>query len=43
LTRREGPPYVYRVIYRIMEKQKQVDVLHIRHGAQREFKSEELA
>jgi len=35
-------PHVYRVIYRIMEKQKQVDVLHIRHGARQEFKSGEL-
>lgn len=28
--RRSG---VYRVIYRVMEKQKRVEVLHIRHGA----------
>jgi toxin ParE1/3/4 len=28
-------PDVYRVMYRIMEKQKRVDVLHIRHGARR--------
>ncbi|MGI9070054.1 MAG: type II toxin-antitoxin system RelE/ParE family toxin [Bryobacteraceae bacterium] len=28
-------PHVYRVIYRILEKRKQVDVLHIRHGAKR--------
>lgn len=26
-------PHIYRVIYRVLEKQKQVDVLHIRHGA----------
>jgi plasmid stabilization system protein ParE len=25
-------PHVYRVIYRIHEKQRRVDVLHIRHG-----------
>ena len=35
-------PHVYRVIYRILEKQKQVDVLHIRHGARPEFKTGEL-
>jgi len=32
----------YRVIYRVVEKQKQVDVLHIRHGARQEFKIDEL-
>lgn len=31
-------PHVYRVIYSIRERQKQVDVLHIRHGARREFR-----
>jgi toxin ParE1/3/4 len=31
-------PHIYRVIYRILEKQKQVDVLHIRHAARQEFK-----
>lgn len=31
-------PHVYRVIYRVLEKQKQVEVLHIRHGARRRFK-----
>jgi plasmid stabilization system protein ParE len=35
-------PHVYRVIYRILERQKQVDVLHIRHGARQEFKTGEL-
>jgi toxin ParE1/3/4 len=28
-------PHVYRVIYRIHERQRRVDVLHIRHGARR--------
>ncbi len=28
-------PYVYRVIYRVLERRKQVDILHIRHGARR--------
>jgi toxin ParE1/3/4 len=30
-------PHVYRVIYHVLEKQKRVDVLHIRHGARREM------
>jgi plasmid stabilization system protein ParE len=28
-------PNVYRVIFRVQEKQKKVEVLHIRHGARR--------
>ena len=35
-------PHVYRVIYRVLEKQKQVQILHIRHGRQREFNTSEL-
>ena len=35
-------PHVYRVIYRILEKQKQVEVLHIRHGAMDEFAPQDL-
>ena len=35
-------PHIYRVIYRVLEKQKQVVVLHIRHGARRKFKPSEL-
>jgi plasmid stabilization system protein ParE len=35
-------PYVYRVIYRVREKQKQVDVLHIRHGARRKLTAADL-
>lgn len=31
-------PHVYRVIYRVLEKQRQVEILHIRHGRQQEFK-----
>jgi plasmid stabilization system protein ParE len=31
-------PHIYRAIYRVVEKQKQVEVLHIRHGARRVFK-----
>jgi toxin ParE1/3/4 len=30
-------PHVYRVIYHVLEKQMQVNVLYIRHGARREF------
>jgi toxin ParE1/3/4 len=32
-------PHLYRVIFRVLEKQKQVDVLHIRHGARRKLKT----
>jgi plasmid stabilization system protein ParE len=34
---------VYRVIYRVLEKQKRVEVLHIRHGARRRLKASDLA
>lgn len=36
-------PHVYRAIYRVVEKQKQVDVLHIRHGARPGFKGPDVA
>lgn len=35
-------PYVYRIIYRVLEKQKRVAVLHIRQGARREFRRSDL-
>jgi toxin ParE1/3/4 len=35
-------PRVYRVIYRVLEKQEQVEVLHIRHGARRKLKPSDL-
>ena len=35
-------PHAYRVIYRVTERYKQVDILHIRHGAQQEFKSSDV-
>lgn len=35
-------PHIYRVIYRVLEKQKQVEVLHIRHGARDEFKTADV-
>jgi toxin ParE1/3/4 len=50
LTRKRGTlrqllyghkPHVYRVIYRVLEKKKQVEVLHIRHG-RRKLKASDL-
>ena len=35
-------PNVYRLIYRIVETQKEVDILHIRHGAQQPFKTGDI-
>jgi toxin ParE1/3/4 len=35
-------PYVYRVIYVVIERRKEVNILHIRHGARREFKTADL-
>jgi toxin ParE1/3/4 len=35
-------PHIYRVIFRVLEKQKQVEVLHIRHGARQKLKSSDL-
>lgn len=32
-------PHVYRIIYRVEEKRKEVNVLHIRHGARRRLKA----
>ena len=31
-------PHIYRAIYRVVEKHKHVEVLHIRHGARQVFK-----
>lgn len=36
-------PHIYRVIYRVLESQKKVEVLHIRHGARRKLKTSNLA
>ena len=36
-------PHIYRVIYRVLERQKHVEVLPIRHGARRKFKPSDLA
>lgn len=35
-------PHVYRVIYRVFEKQKRVEVLHIRHGARDELQEPDV-
>jgi plasmid stabilization system protein ParE len=35
-------PHVYRVIYRVMEDHRVVEVLHVRHGAMERFKSKAL-
>jgi toxin ParE1/3/4 len=35
-------PHIYRAIFRVREKQKQVEVLHIRHGARRGARGLEL-
>jgi plasmid stabilization system protein ParE len=35
-------PHVYRLIYRVLERQKRVNVLHIRHGARRRFTASDL-
>lgn len=34
-------PHIYRIIYRVRERQKQVEVLHIRHG-RRNLKASDL-
>ena len=36
-------PHIYRVIYRVLERQKKVEVLHIRHGARRKPGTSDLA
>jgi len=35
-------PHIYRTIYRVLEKQKQVEVLHIHHGARRRFRGPDV-
>jgi len=35
-------PHVYRVIFRVRDGQKQVEVLHIRHGARRKLTASDL-
>ena len=36
------PHSVYRVIYRVFEQRKIVEVLHIRHGARSQFRTSDL-
>jgi plasmid stabilization system protein ParE len=36
-------PHIYRVIYRVIEKRKEVNVLHIRHGARRRTRASDVA
>jgi plasmid stabilization system protein ParE len=36
-------PHAYRVIYRVREKQRRVEVLHIRHGARQKVKASRLS
>jgi toxin ParE1/3/4 len=35
-------PHVYRVIYRLVETHKEVEILHIRHGARQAFKPDDV-
>ncbi len=35
-------PHIYRAIYRVLENRKQVEVLHIRHGAMHAFEPQSL-
>jgi toxin ParE1/3/4 len=36
-------PHLYRVIFRVLERQKLVEILHLRHGARRKLKPSDLA
>jgi plasmid stabilization system protein ParE len=51
VTRRKGAlrqllygnkPHIYRVIFRVLEKQKEVEVIHIRHAARRKPKPSDV-
>lgn len=35
-------PHVYRIIYRVLEDKKRVNILHIRHGARQDFTKSDL-
>jgi toxin ParE1/3/4 len=37
-----GKPGVYRVIYQVDSRRRHVDVLHIRHGARKRFRTSDL-
>lgn len=52
ITRTRGPlrhllyghkPHIYLVFFRVFPKLKQVEVLHVRHGARRKFKPSDIA
>ena len=36
-------PHIYRVIFRVLEREKHVEVLHIRHAARRKLKTSDVA
>jgi plasmid stabilization system protein ParE len=36
-------PHIFRVIYRVLEKRKEIMILHIRHGARTESRAEDSA
>jgi hypothetical protein len=35
-------PHIYLVIFRVLPKLRQVEVLHVRHGARRKFKPSDI-
>jgi hypothetical protein len=35
-------PHIYRAIYRVVEKRKLVEIVHIRHAARQEFNTGEV-
>lgn len=35
-------PHIFRVIFRVLRKAREVEVLHIRHGARRRFRTSDL-
>ena len=43
MTARAERDFIVLVLYRILEKEKLVQVLHIRHGARRSFKPADLS
>jgi plasmid stabilization system protein ParE len=36
-------PHIHRVIFRVLERQNHVEVLHIRHGVRRKLKTSDVA
>ena len=36
-------PHIYRVIYRVLEQRKSVEILHIRHGARKQLEPPDVA